>query len=123
MTLPITYTDNISSLPTNYSGIVKTTAGSFYTYLNGQQHSYNDEPSSVYSDAGRSWHFNGKLHRVGYMAVIYRDGSGGYYLDGKRYGGLTMTSRTMKDYWRECWEKYRTPQNELHLMANLLAAK
>ena len=110
-------------IPIPYTGIVKWGFATF-TYLNNIQHSFNDEPSATYNNGDRSWHFNGKLHRVGYMAVIYNNnGSGGYYLDGKRYGGLTMTSRTTKDYWRECWEKYRTPQNELHLMANLLAAK
>lgn len=121
MSLPTIHTDNISNLPANYSGIVQTTAGTIYTYLNGKLHSYNDEPASAYKSGSRAWYKHDLLHRVGFMACISKDGSGMYYLDNKHYS--EFAGRSIKQYWIDCLKKYRTPQNELHIMANLLAAK
>lgn len=67
---------------------------------------------------------NGKHHCVGEPAYIGDEfrarGARGewYYLDGRSY-----VSTDLKQYWIECWEKYRTPENEQIIMAKLLGSK
>lgn len=85
------------------------------TYLNGKRHSFNDEPAGI-SGAGRQlWYENGLVHRVGGYASMVINGTCLYYLNNEpRYNA--------NEYWKECLEKYRTPENELRIMAGILSA-
>ena len=61
---------------------------------NGKLHSYNDAPSSIYIDiwseigkvTDKYWHKEGKIHRGnGKPAIISKDGTKYYYINGKEY--------------------------------------
>ena len=64
---------------------------------------------------------DGKHHCVGYPAYIgIEDIDQWYYLDGMNYG---RCDDDLKEYWKRCWDEYRTEENEKMIMAKLLAAK
>lgn len=64
--------------------------GCYRTYLNGLLHYFGDEPSEVWSDGTKTWHYKGRKHRGGGKpAVMKTNGRREYYHLGSlhRVGG------------------------------------
>jgi hypothetical protein len=70
----------------------RTSAGTF-TYMDGQLHSENDEPSEIWNDGARDWHRHGVAHRDGAPARIEPDGAEQWFTNGQlhRDGGPAIT--------------------------------
>ena len=64
---------------------------------------------------------DGKHHCVGSPAYIHSEDTDHqwYYLSGRGYG----SGDDLKEYWKRCWDEYRTEENEKMIIAKLLAAK
>ena len=106
-------------IPTDFTGIAEFTDGSMWleaTYLNGNYHSYDDLPAVRYSGGSLEWYKDGKVHRFGEFAYISSRGKGEWWLDGDRWADEN-------NYWKECWKRYRTKENEQLIMSKLLAGK
>lgn len=109
-----------NSLPKDYTGAIECClSGARYTYLNGLPHSFDDKPALHHNDYD-AWFMNGKLHRVGRPAAIYHTNNEvSYRLECKP---ILYVEWRMKQYWIDCWEKYRTPENENLIIAGLLSS-
>ena len=113
--ISVSYARNI---PVNFTGIVDFIDNPSYiqaTYLNGEHHSFDDQPAIRYSVGSLGWYKEGYVHRFGAPAYIIH-GKGEFWLDNVRWANEN-------NYWKECWKRYRTPENEQLIMAKLLAAK
>ena len=111
-------------IPIDFTGIIEYENGGKQTFLNGWLHSFNDEPADI-DTAGRTkrWFHNGNLHRVGLPAVICDDGSFEYRLNFNFYMGSHFKDKhSTKQYWTNCWNIYRTKDNEHIIMAGLLSS-
>lgn len=113
------------TLPNNFTGIIKYENGSKQTFLNGCAHSFDDEPADI--DAIRRenrWYNSGQLHRVGLPSLVCDDAVFEYRLNGHFYFGSGYKERySIKQYWTNCWNVYRTQENEHLIMAGLLSSK
>lgn len=108
---------SIYEVPKDYTGIVEFVNRVAYvraTYLNGQYHSYDDQPALEYETGSLAWYKNGTGHRIGAAAYINARGIVEWWLDGERWAYES-------NYWKECWKRYRTPENEQLIMSKLLA--
>ena len=79
--------------------------------LNYSLHSFENNPSVIYKNGTKEWHFHGHLDRMGKPAVIYSNGDVEYWHFGKRHrkdGPAVICGN--KQYWFHHGEfsKYET---------------
>lgn len=77
--LKIIYVKNQIDIPKNFTGKVVSKLTTC-TYLNGERHSFEDQPSTIKHSCNRLYYQkNGMFHRLSGPAVIYNDEF--YYMD------------------------------------------
>ena len=61
------------------------------TFLNGNLHSFNDEPAVIGADGSKQWYKNGVRHREGDEPAVISNGNLYWYKDGelRRENGLS----------------------------------
>ena len=58
--------------------------GNIRTTLDGEYHSFNDQPAIIYYDGEKRWFKNGQLHRDNDLpAIEYENGSKEWWINGK----------------------------------------
>lgn len=62
-----------------------TDEGHYFSGVDGEMHSVNDEPAVIYKDGTKWWYRNGKIHRDNGPAVVWWNGVEEWWQNNERH--------------------------------------